>query len=111
MSNKSRKLCLAVALSLTALSERLRHSGPPGAGHFGARVPGKQDWRAAAIQLKNALDKDPSLSEARYLLGTALLQQRDSVGAELEFRKAVAAGFPDEACSPSLRGRCSRRAR
>ena len=62
----------------------------------------KQDYRAASIQLKNALDADGSLAEARFLLGTALLQQRDGVGAELELRKAIAAGFPSDAVLPEL---------
>ena len=62
----------------------------------------KHEYRAAAIQLKNALDVDGTLAEARFLLGTALLQQRDGVGAELELRKAIAAGFPSEAVLPEL---------
>lgn len=102
MSNKSRKLCLAVALSLTALLSACGTQDPQALVTSAREYLAKQDWRAAAIQLKNALDKDPSLSEARYLLGTALLQQHDGVGAELEFRKAIAAGFPAEGVQPEL---------
>lgn len=48
----------------------------------------KDDPRSAVIQIKNALQKNPDLPEARYLLGKALLKAGDPVAAELELRKA-----------------------
>lgn len=43
----------------------------------------KQDYKAATIQLKNLLQQKPSSAEARFLLGTALLEGGDAVGAEI----------------------------
>jgi len=57
----------------------------------------KNDSPAAIIQLKNALQEKPDLSEARFLLGKALLANGDAAGAETELRKARDAGYlPDE---------------
>ena len=49
----------------------------------------KNDNKAAVIQIKNALQVDPDLPEARFLLGATLLETGDPVGAELELRKAL----------------------
>lgn len=49
----------------------------------------KNDSKAAVIQLKNALQADPNLGEARFLLGKALLAGGDAAGAEVELRKAL----------------------
>ncbi|MEP7275669.1 MAG: XrtA/PEP-CTERM system TPR-repeat protein PrsT [Betaproteobacteria bacterium] len=49
----------------------------------------KADYKAATIQLKNAIDKSPNDAEARFLLAKALFDSRDPVGAETEVRKAL----------------------
>ena len=41
------------------------------------------DSKAAVIQLKNALQKDPNLGEARFLLGKALFESGDIIGFSL----------------------------
>lgn len=62
----------------------------------------KNDSKAAVIQIKNALQKNPELPEARYLLGQALLDGGDPVGAETEFRKALEFKYPQDLVLPQL---------
>lgn len=62
----------------------------------------KKDSGAAVIQLKNALQKNPSLSEARFLLGQLLLENGDGAGAAIEFGKASELGFPADQLTPKL---------
>jgi putative PEP-CTERM system TPR-repeat lipoprotein len=63
---------------------------------------GKNDSKAAVIQLKNALQANPNMAEARFLLGKALLQGGDAVGAESELRKARELKHPDDDTLPWL---------
>lgn len=62
----------------------------------------KNDNKAAVIQIKNALQSNPDLPEARYLLGTALLEGGDPIGAETELRKALDLKYPQETVIPQL---------
>lgn len=62
----------------------------------------KKDTQAAVIELKTALQKNPGLGEARYLLGTALLQEGNAAAAEVELRKALAAKHPADVVVPEL---------
>lgn len=62
----------------------------------------KNDNKAAVIQIKNALQGAPDWSEARYLLGTTLLDSGDPVGAETELRKALALKYPQDLVIPPL---------
>ena len=57
----------------------------------------KNDNAAAIIELKNALQEKNDFPEARLLLGKALLDSGDVVGAEAELRKAESrlAGLKD----------------
>ena len=57
----------------------------------------KKDNKGAIIQLKNALQKDDSMAEARYLLAKALLDSGDVAGAAIEADKARAQGFTGDA--------------
>lgn len=50
----------------------------------------KDDFNAAVIQLKSALQKSPNSPEARFLLGNVLLETGDAVSADVELRKALA---------------------
>ena len=52
------------------------------------------DRKAALIQLKTALQQQPNLPEARFLLGNTLLETGDPVGAEVELRKAMTLKYP-----------------
>jgi putative PEP-CTERM system TPR-repeat lipoprotein len=62
----------------------------------------KNDNKAAIIQIKNALQSNPELPEARYLLGTALLETGDPAGAEAELRKALELKQPQDSVVPQL---------
>lgn len=56
----------------------------------------------AVLQLKNALQADPKLTEARLLLGKTLLETGDAVGAEIELKKALESGASEEEVLPLL---------
>jgi len=62
----------------------------------------KNDTKAAIIQLKNALQQNPNLAEARFLLGSALLNSGDLEGAELELRKALSLKYSTDTVIPEL---------
>jgi putative PEP-CTERM system TPR-repeat lipoprotein len=86
----------AAALALSAL---FGCGGPdPDALMASAReYMDRRDFNASVIQLKNVLQQAPGNGEARYLLGLALLEQGDPVGAQIELEKALERGFaPDE---------------
>lgn len=62
----------------------------------------KNDSKAAIIQIKNALQSNPNLPEARFLLGTTLLESGDPIGAELELRKALELKYAQDMVIPKL---------
>lgn len=62
----------------------------------------ENDLNAASIQLKNALQKDGSLAEARFLLGSVYLEQGDYAGSVRELRRAINLGFPEDKVAPLL---------
>jgi putative PEP-CTERM system TPR-repeat lipoprotein len=62
----------------------------------------KNDSRAAIIQLKNALQANPDLAEARFLLGRALLNSGNLQDAEKELRRAYNLGYAPDEVVPKL---------
>ena len=62
----------------------------------------KSNYKAAAIELKNALSNNPDHARARFLLGKASLEGGDPVGATTEFRKAIALHYPADDVYPLL---------
>jgi cellulose synthase operon protein C len=62
----------------------------------------KNDPKAAVIQIKNALQKNPESPEARFLLGKAMIATGDFANAELELRKALDLKHPADEVVPQL---------
>ncbi|MBI1397676.1 MAG: PEP-CTERM system TPR-repeat protein PrsT [Betaproteobacteria bacterium] len=58
----------------------------------------------AIIEFKNALQKQPDNAEARYLLGTALRSTGNLAAAEIELRKALAAGYEADTVRAAIVG-------
>lgn len=62
----------------------------------------KGESKAAIIQLKNALQKNPESGEARFLLGKAFLDSGDARSAEVELRKANVAKYEPALVAPAM---------
>ena len=62
----------------------------------------KKDRKSAVIQLKAALEQNPNLGEARFLLGKTLLEMGDSASAELELEKATNLQHSEDDVLPEL---------
>ena len=62
----------------------------------------KSDYKAAIIELKNALQQAPDNGQARLLLANALFATGDIGGAETEVRKAIELQVPGDETYPLL---------
>jgi putative PEP-CTERM system TPR-repeat lipoprotein len=62
----------------------------------------KNETKTAIIQIKNALQGNPDLAEARFLLGKALLTDGDPATAQIEFEKARNLKYSDDLVVPQL---------
>ena len=62
----------------------------------------KAEYKAALIEVKNALQREPDNPEARLLLATSLLETGDLPGAETEARKAIALNASADQAYPLL---------
>ena len=94
-------LCIGIA-ALTFLAGCSKIVDPQ---HFLAE--GKQlreagNNKSAIIQLRNALQEEPGLAEARYLLGTIYNETENPVAGEKELRLALEAGFDPAKVLPSI---------
>ena len=102
---KQRNLIIASAISTALLTAVLGGCGGESSDSLissSKSFLAKNDNKAAIIQLKNALQTNPNLSEARFLLGKALLETGDMAGAEVELRKAFESKFSNEQTVPLL---------
>ena len=62
----------------------------------------KGDYRAAIVQLKNALQQDPNQAQARLLLAQSYLKIGDGASAEKELKRAKDLGVKPEQILPLL---------
>jgi len=62
----------------------------------------KGDMKAAIIQLKNALQKDPENKDVRFQLGVIYNEAGDAVSAEKEIRKAISLGYDGKGTTSAL---------
>lgn len=62
----------------------------------------KGDLKAAVIQLKNALQKNPEDAQARYALGMIYLETGESLSAQKELEKAISLGMNRDKVTPAL---------
>ncbi len=62
----------------------------------------KKDSPAAVVELMNAIVVAPESPEVRFLLGTALREAGDPIGAEVELRKAIDYGYPVAKVMPEI---------
>ncbi len=83
---------LLLALALAACSQK----NPVELLDKAKQAIAANDAKSAQIHLKNALQQDGRLAEARFLLGKLLLDAGDAQGALVEFGKASEAGFSAE---------------
>ncbi|WP_321392633.1 XrtA/PEP-CTERM system TPR-repeat protein PrsT [Emcibacter sp.] len=60
------------------------------------------NMNAAVIELKNALQDHPDSPDARLLLGQVLLELENGPAAEIELKKAIEVGKPEELVLPHL---------
>lgn len=102
---KKRSSVLSAAISTALLAAFLGGCGgddPAKLIASGKEFLAKNDNKAAVIQLKNALQANPDLGEARFLLGRALLASGDIAGAEVELRKAYNLKYATDEVVPLL---------
>jgi putative PEP-CTERM system TPR-repeat lipoprotein len=95
-----RALFLCVALALLAACDR--GNDPAQLVASAKEYIARKDYAAAAIQLKNALQKEPTNGEGRYLLGLALNETGDPLSAEKELRRALEYQHPPAIVIPEL---------
>ena len=96
--NKAAASTLLVAMILAGCGGETPESMLASARNYMAN----NDNKAAAIQLKNALQKNPDLGEARFLLGKTLLDGGESTSAEIELRKAKDLNYSADQVVPLL---------
>jgi putative PEP-CTERM system TPR-repeat lipoprotein len=103
MTSKLRNLRgVALSLAMLALVAACNRNDPSSFIASAKTYVQKSDYKAAIVQLKNAIEGAPGNGEARYLLANALLQSGDAGGAETEARKAIELKYLPEQTYPLL---------
>jgi putative PEP-CTERM system TPR-repeat lipoprotein len=99
ISCSSSAMALLIAIGLSGCGK----SSDPAALIAEARqYQQKGDTKAAIIQLKNALQKNPDDSEARFALGEIYSETGDALSAEKELRKALSLGISRDRVMPVI---------
>lgn len=93
---------LAVTLSMSGLVACSKTQSAQALVSEARQFQQKGDYKAAVIQLKNALQKNPDDPEARYLLGVIYNQTGDAKSAEKELRRAMSLGLEPAKVLPAL---------
>jgi Tfp pilus assembly protein PilF len=98
-----RKLCRTLTIVMIALAVGACGRNDPATLIASARgYLEKNDYKAAIIQLKTALQSAPDNAEARFLLGKSLLEGGDPASAETEIRKALDLKYSADEAYPLL---------
>lgn len=92
----------ALAVSLAALPGCSKEASSQKSLALAKQAQAKGDTKAAVIDLKNALQKDPENRDARLLLGKLYDEMGDGASAEKELREASRLGENKNAVLPEL---------
>ena len=95
----------ALIAALIALASLQYGCGEPSEAQLMASAKAsidKQDIKSAIIHIKSALNANPSSAQARFLLGTVLLDAGDLATSEVELRKAKDLNYPAAQWAPAL---------
>ena len=93
---------VVVALTASAILAGCGKDSPQALTASSKAFIAKGDYKAAVIQLRSALQQQPDYGEARYLLGTSLLEEGGHANAEKELRKALDLGYAPDLVYPAL---------
>lgn len=103
MNKRTGRSILVIALIVTLLTGCDSGASDPDTMISSAKeFIGRNDHKAAIIQLKNVLQKVPENGEARYLLGNSELLLGDYASAESELRRAQSLQYSPEQVVPAL---------
>jgi cellulose synthase operon protein C len=91
-------ICLCLGLGLVGCSR----DTPEGLIASGKQFAEKKEHKAAAIQFKAALQLNGQSGEARYLLGQALLDSGDAIGASTELTRALDLKYTPDKVVPAM---------
>ena len=97
-----KNLGIALAVALAAALSGCGSEDPAALMVSARQYMDKRDFNASVIQLKNVLQQAPGNGEARFLLGLALLEQGEAVGAQIELDKALERGFASDELQVAL---------